>query len=126
MDTWQQDLENGMSTGNEDDDNNIFISLVNGYRFDSYNGVIVEDAQLCDKNKKLDTLILQTVYIPKEQRNQGIFKNILDFVEQKAINNGQHLFVGPFMTDDSQWIIKVCRSRGYQGWMSFGLIKKIS
>ncbi len=117
--SWCKDLENGMQTGDENDTNQIFVSLKKGNIY--HGSILISD----DKEKTISTLILMTVYIPLEQRNQGIFKDILDTVEKKAKNNRQHLFVGPFMTDDSQWIQKVCKQRNYQPAMPFGYFKNL-
>ncbi len=121
MTNWRQDLKNGMQTGNENDVNNIFVSLQNGFIFHKA-ALLSNDTN--NDTENIDTLILMTIYVPKEQRNQGIFKDILDFVEERASKNGLHLFVGPLMSDDSQWIEKVCKHRGYQGTMPFGYLKK--
>ncbi len=102
-------LMDNMEYGDKNNDNNVYVELAHAKPYNS---------------EKVNTLVLKMVHVSQDKRNQGIFSNILNILEKRADRDEQNLFVGPLVTDDSQYIEKVCTKRGYKPQMPFGLIRK--
>ena len=67
---------------------------------------------------------LVTIYIPPAMRRKGMCTSIIDKLEKHAADRGMHFQVGPFVTEDSDYIIKVLQRRGYQPNPPFSLMKR--
>ena len=128
---WETELLHNMEYGNTDDTSDIYVLLDYGnlidYNLDIGNIKFIEfkqmDENFDEKYPFPNVLVLMTIYIPEHQRNKKIFSNILTFLEKRAYQHKQHLYVGPLMTDDSDWIIHTCQKRGYKIQPPFGFIK---
>ncbi len=121
---WRKDLETGMETGDEDNENLLYVQLEHGVYIPPQS--INKTQEMIGFKKEsgaYDTLILFSIFVPESMRNQGIFTSIVEFLEKRALKNKQHFWVGPLTTDDAVWINKVCSKRGYKFVMPFGFLK---
>jgi hypothetical protein len=126
MASWETILREENRCGDINDETKIYVELeygtmINKNYYIDFGGEysLIKD----DKDKKNDVLGLITIHIPETLRNQGIFTNILTLLEKRAEENKQHLYVGPFMEEDSKWIIRTCKKRGYKTFPPFSMIK---
>jgi hypothetical protein len=123
---WKDVISEGLEYGSKAETNNLYIRL----KYGNLDGKCINvvrtgqlDTNLDEKYKKPNVLVLLCINVPEKDRNKGLFKEILSFCEYRARLNGQHLLVGPFVTDESEWIIKVCQRRNYVQQHPFSLIK---
>ena len=123
---WKNDLLYGMETGDENDENRIYVNLDYGilerYETPKMNFIKVKSLSTNFDTNIQNVLIFMTVHIPINMRKQGIFSEILTFLEDRAKRDKQYLWIGPLMSDDSQWIGHTCKKRGYEFQMPFGWI----
>jgi len=119
---WKDVLLENNKYGSLEDETSLYVELWNGKKvndmyIDFYNSNT-------DNNPKYNTLGLIHIHIPENMRNQGLCSDILTFLEERSQKNKQHLFVGPFMEEESEYIIKVCEKRNYKKMPPFGMIKE--
>jgi hypothetical protein len=91
--------------GNVNDDNNLYIEMHKR------------------KIKNIPTNVLYHIHIPTHMRNKGLFTGILNELIKRSKN--MYLLVGPFVSDESDYIIKVLERRGFQHAMPFSMYKFI-
>ena len=72
---------------------------------------------------KNPVLILVTIFIPEHMSHKGLCTYILNELEIKATENHMHFQVGPFMTEDSEYIIKILKRKNFQSIPPFSMIK---
>lgn len=113
--------------GREEETNHIYVELTNGFyeEIDGFPFIHFENVieNFADKYPNPNVLVLFSVYVPEALRNQGIFTEILQAVEQRATKEGKILYVGPFMTEDSKYIIQTCKHANYHPFPPAGMIK---
>lgn len=56
-------------------------------------------------------ILLLNIHIPESMRKKGLFTAILDELMKKA--HGQYLQIGPFVTDESEFIIKILKRKNF-------------
>jgi len=65
------------------------------------------------------------INVPVNDRHTGIATSIIEICEKIA--QAEHLigiWVGPFVTDESDFLAKICGKRKYYSCMPFGMIKQ--
>ena len=69
-------------------------------------------------------LNLFQIYVPIKDRHKGKATEIIIMCEDIAKQrNLSGIWIGPFMTDSSEYLIRICKRRDYQPCMPFGMIK---
>jgi hypothetical protein len=110
----EKELKYNMKYGDINNDSNIYIELLNGELEFIFPSFLFLHTNLSNDNfdnnySSPNTLILFHINIPEKYRNRGLFTHILSFIENKAESENKHLYVGPFMSDYSQYIIKILK-----------------
>ena len=72
----------------------------------------------------LQFLNLFNLHVPENMRKQGIATQMIEICERIAkLRNTCGLYVGPCVTDLSEYLIRICEKRGYSLCMPFGQVK---
>lgn len=131
---WSDELSASMGCGSEDDPNRLYVSLKDGHLEEgvsipgrhpiAFLGMPDFVADFATKHPKPDTLVLFSIHVPEEQRRHGCSKEVLDLLEKRVDAEERHLFVGPFVTEEADWLAHECRKRGYKPQMPFGMIRQ--
>lgn len=109
MDLIKKELLQHDIIGNGANTNELYIELNNVYSTDEV---------------PFKILNLFHIFVPIHQRNMGIATKIIKICEEIAQERGlAGLWVGPFVTDESEFLIKICKKNGYTACMPFGMIK---
>lgn len=102
-------LQNNV-VGNENDNNKLYVELQYVYSITGH--------------KILNVFHIQ---VPESERHLGIATKVIEICEDIAQQRKlMGIFVGPFVTDDSEYLIKICKKRGYHRCMPFGMMKQFS
>ena len=78
-------------------------------------------------NDRIVILGLIMINVPPKQRRLGIATRIIQLCEKIAQNEQYSgIYVGPFMTDESEYLIKSCRKMRYVRCLPFGMSKSFN
>lgn len=80
--------------------------------------VELSDIEYFDGRKVLQ---LSYIFVPEQDRCKGSATNIVKICEEIAKEKGYNgMYVGPFVTEDSRYISKICKKRGYNNCDHWG------
>jgi predicted GNAT family acetyltransferase len=114
---WQFDLISGMETGDLSDKNSIYVKL-HYYSLMNYHEItsLIDPIMFLTQSNHERVLLLQTIYIPEQNRGNGIASKIIDFLINRAKRENIKFAIGPILADENNYSIlwKMCIKRGYK------------
>lgn len=122
-------LDDDMVYGDENTPEHLYVQLKTGNVLDvdingtTFSSVLPSDFTIkCQDVLRRNILMLFCVMVPKGQRQKGIFTEVLIVAEDIAKRRGVPLCVGPFTEDDSAFIRRVGKHRGYTALPPFCML----
>lgn len=104
----KDELARNRSIGDEKDNSRLFVELANVYSIEG--------------QKFLNLL---SIYVPESDRRHGVATKIIEICEQIARDDKYcGLVIGPFVEDDADYIIRVCKRMKYRQCMPWCMIKQ--
>lgn len=123
---WRKSLDQGLVHGTLNDKDKIYVECRYMYLvWGEYapTSILPEPMQGASSRK---ILVLFDIFVPKPQRNQGIARSIVEFLERRAEKEKLRFAVGPIMQDEEQGtahMADMCERRGWKPLMPFCYIK---
>ena len=91
-----------------------------------YRSLMTEYFKKENENKLEDVLVLMMIHVPESRRRQGVATKIVTFLHDLAMQRKMHFAVGPFVTDDSEYLISICdKLTGFVRAHPFTYLKKM-
>lgn len=108
MDKIKERLESNNIIGDENDNEKLYVEISHVYT-----------------PRGDEILNVFSIQVPEKERHNGCATKIIKICEEIAQEREMKgIYVGPFMTDESDFLIKICKKNGYKSCMPFGMIKR--
>jgi len=123
---WKKSLERGLVHGVPDDENSLYVECKYLHFMQPEN---MPPALLLDPIQDVDsqqTLVLFDIFVPKSQRNQGLARSIVEFLEKRAESEQVCFAIGPILEDpedESAHMGAMCARRHWSRVMPFSYLK---
>lgn len=123
---WEKSLSSGLVHGVPDDENSLYVECKYLYFMHPENmspALLENPMQDVDSRR---TLTLFDIFVPKPQRNQGLARSIVEFLEKRAESEQVHFAIGPIFEDaedESAHMGDMCVRRNWSRVMPFSYLK---
>lgn len=123
---WKKSLEYGLVHGVPGDENCLHVECRYQYFLQVEHmppSLLPNPMQDADSRR---TLILFDIFVPKPQRNQGLARSIVEFLEKRAEREQICFAIGPIFEDpedESAYMGDMCARRRWTPVMPFSYIK---
>ena len=123
---WQNDLRFNNVTNPSQDPTNLYVQLYSAsatFKDEAFVAVISDVDASLSLQQTTPLFNLFSIHVPAHLQRQGLATRVIEFVEELAKEQGKRgVFIGPLVTNDSQWIERIARRCHYQPQPPFGYL----